>query len=202
MYYQVGMMGARGLKGSFVVQPRADARKKETTEDLLMQISDNWQEPEGCLTYDGVRSKPLCPPVQKVTFDGMWGDGSKLYPYAEYKVKHGSCYRVRMVGLMSQVQRLNVSIEGHVLTLLAVDGTEVVPQDVSSVVLHAGERYDFKLCASQGRGGRKSKDFAIVAEAPELCSPSFLQRMEHPAPETCRFEARLKYTGILASTVH
>jgi FtsP/CotA-like multicopper oxidase with cupredoxin domain len=40
-----------------------------------------------------------------------------------------------------------------------------------------------------------------VAEAPELCSPSFLQRTEHPAPETCRFEARLKYKGLLASTV-
>merc|ERR1711881_626359 len=80
-------------------------------------------------------------------------------------------------------------------------GTEVVPQDVSSVVLHAGERYDFKLCASQQRQGLKFKDFAIVAEAPELCSPSFLQRTEHPAPETCRFEARLKYKGLLASTL-
>jgi FtsP/CotA-like multicopper oxidase with cupredoxin domain len=79
-----------------------------------------------------------------------------------------------------------------------VDGTEVVPQEVSSVVLHAGERYDFKLCASQGRS-LKGKDFAIVAEAPELCSPSFLQRTGHPAPETCRFEARLKYDGLLSS---
>jgi FtsP/CotA-like multicopper oxidase with cupredoxin domain len=196
MYYQAGLMGARGLKGTLVVQPKADSRLAETTDDMLMQISDNWQQPAVCLTYDGVRSKPLCPPVQKVTFDGMWGDGGKLYPYAEYEVKHGVCYRLRMVGLMSQVQRLNVSIESHVLTLLAVDGTEVVPQDVSSVVLHAGERYDFKLCADQGRSG----EFAIVAEAPELCSPGFLQRTGHPAPETCRFEARLKYTGLFSST--
>jgi len=114
-------------------------------------------------------------------------------------VKHGACYRVRMVGLMSQVQSLNVSIESHVLTLLAVDGTEVVPRDISSVVLHAGERYDLKLCANQGRG-LQSKDFAIVAEAAELCSPSFLDRTGHPAPETCRFEARLKYSGFLPSS--
>lgn len=195
MYYQVGMMGARGLKGAFVVQPKADARSAETAEDFLMQISDTWQEPEVCLTYDGVRSKPVCPPVQKVTFDGMWGDGSKLYPFAEYNVKHGTCYRLRMVGLMSQVQRLNVSVEGHVLTLLAVDGTDVTPHDVSSVVLHAGERYDFKLCATERRG-----DFAIVAEAEELCSERFLQRTGQPAPDTCRFEARLKYKGLFSSS--
>lgn len=164
-----------------------------------MQISDNWHQPEVCLTYDGVENKPLCPPVQKVTFDGMWGDGSKVYPFPEYTVKHGECYRLRLVGLMSQVQRLNVTIHDHTMTLLAVDGTEVVPQDVSSVVVHAGERYDLKLCATQSRLSN-GKEFSITAEAPELCDETYLQRTGQPAPDTCRFEARLKYAGFLAGS--
>jgi len=58
--------------------------------------------------------------------------------------------------------------------------------------LHAGERYDFKLCADQG-GSLSSKTFKIVAEAPELCEPDFLQRNGFPTPESCRFEAILRY---------
>lgn len=100
---------------------------------------------------------------------------------------------------MSQVQRLNVTIQDHTMTLLAVDGTEVVSQDVSSVVLHAGERYDLKLCASQSRL-TTGKEFAIMAEAPELCDETYLHRTGQPAPDTCRFEARLKYAGILAAS--
>merc|ERR1711881_490334 len=145
-YGATGLHGARGLKGAFIVKPKTETRSSLYHEEMLMQIADNWREPEVCLTYDGVSQKPLCPPIDKVTFDGMWGDGSKIHPFPSYTVDAGKCYRLRMVGLMSQVQRLNVSIEGHSLTLLAVDGTEVEPVDVSSIALHAGERYDFKFC--------------------------------------------------------
>merc|ERR1711998_549567 len=82
---------------------------------------------------------------------------------------------------MSQVQRLQFTIEGHTLTLLAVDGTEVTPMDVASISLQAGERYDFRLCADQKRFPWSNGDFSIIAEA----------------PETCTFEAKLKYKGIL-----
>lgn len=140
----------------------------------------------------------MCPPIDKVTFDGVWGDGSKYYPLPKYNVVAGKCYRVRMVGLMSQVSRLNVSIEGHSFTLLAVDGTDVKPLDVSSVALHAGERYDFQLCATQGhRLSLRGREFVIAAEAPELCEAEYLRRVRQPAPKTCRFQALLNYDGLL-----
>merc|ERR1712176_773639 len=99
----------------------------------------------------------------------------------------------------SQVQRLNISIEKHSMTLLAVDGTDVQPLEVSSVALHAGERYGFVLCANQvHKLHLRTKKFKIVAEAPELCDPDFLAKSGfRSTPETCRFEAMLTYKGLL-----
>lgn len=197
IYGALGVQGAQGLKGSFIVKPKHDLRSHLGLEDLLMQISDQWREPDVCLTYNGDKKQKPCPPVDKVTFDGMWGESdNKYYPLPEYKVKAGKCYRLRMVGLMSQVQRLNVSIESHKLTLLAVDGTEVQEVEVSSIALHAGERYDFKLCADQASPWKRHKStFKITAHAMELCDAEFLRKNGFPAPESCQFEASLKYEG-------
>jgi iron transport multicopper oxidase len=101
---------------------------------------------------------------------------------------------MRIIGLMSQVPYLKVSIAGHDLTLLAVDGTEVSEVDVSSIVLHAGERYDFKLCANQKKGA-----YAITAEAPEFCDAEYLKRTGAPKPESCTFQAFLQYHNVLGS---
>jgi len=193
-----GLMGARGLKGTLIVHPKVDTRKDLYSEELLMQISDAWQRPDVCLTYDDVLSKPVCSPVDKVTFDGVWGDGSKHYPFPRYNVKPGKCYRLRMVGLMSQVSGLNISIESHKLKLLSVNGVDVNPLDVSSVMLYAGERYDFQLCATESHGfNLREKDFAITAEAPGLCDKQYLERTQQSAPHTCTFRAVLAYKGLL-----
>jgi hypothetical protein len=95
---------------------------------------------------------------------------------------------VRMIGLMSQVPHFKMSIAGHDLTLLAVDGTEVSEVDLSSIKLHGGERYDFRLCATQPRGA-----YLISAEAHELCEASYLVRTGEPRPVSCHFKAFLQY---------
>jgi iron transport multicopper oxidase len=100
---------------------------------------------------------------------------------------------------MKQVQLLQFSIESHKKSLLSVDGTDVTPLEVSSVSLHAGERYDFQLCANQG-GFFRNGDFNILAEAPELCESEYLERTGHKAPESCSFQAKLHYQGILAGS--
>merc|ERR1719401_1539403 len=160
-------MGARGLKGAFVVRPKTDTRAHLYSEDILMQISDAWHEPESCLVQDGEQGNPRCAPIDKATFDGMYGDGSKYYPYPTYEVEEGKCYRVRMLGMMAQVPHFKMSIAGHDLTLLAVDGVEVQTVDVSSINMHAGERYDLRLCANQKKGA-----YDIKADAADLCDPA------------------------------
>mmetsp|Transcript_39996 Transcript_39996/g.84538 ORF Transcript_39996/g.84538 Transcript_39996/m.84538 type:complete len:1210 (+) Transcript_39996:40-3669(+) len=185
-----GLMAAKGLKGALIIHPTTDPRANMYDSEFLMQISDSWHEPEACFIHDGEAGNPLCPPVDRVTFDGMFGDGSKYYPYPRYEVEHGKCYRVRMLGLMNQVNRVNVSIAGHDMKLLAVDGTEVEPVDVSSIIVHAGERFDFQLCAKEKLG-----NYLITAEASHLCDAQFLASINAPAPETCVFHAFLHYDG-------
>jgi len=187
---------ARGLKGALIVRPKTDTRADLYDGEIIMQIADSWREPEICLAYNHMDNEGPhnCPPVDKVTFDGEWGDGTKYTPLPVYKVDSGKCYRLRVLAQFSQVQRLQFSIEGHSLSLLAVDGTDVSPLEVSSVALHAGERYDFKLCADQKKVFGK-KDFTILAEAPELCESEYLSRTGHKAPESCSFEAKLEYKG-------
>jgi FtsP/CotA-like multicopper oxidase with cupredoxin domain len=191
---------ARGLKGALIVRPKTDTRADLYDEEIVMQIADTWREPEVCLMYNYMDNEKVphnCPPVDKVTFDGQWGDGGKYTPLPVYEVKAGKCYRLRVLAQMTQVQRLQFSIEGHSLSLLAVDGTDVTPLEVSSVSLHAGERYDFQLCANQG-GLFRNGDFTILAEAPELCEAEYLERTGHKAPETCSFQATLQYKGLFA----
>jgi iron transport multicopper oxidase len=188
------IVGARGLKGALIVRPRTEPRAHLYDEEMTMHISDSWQTPDVCLGYDGVNQLPLCPPVERITFDGMWGDGSIEYPLPVYKVKRDSCSRMRIIGAMSQVGRLILTIEGHTFKLLAVDGADVVPVELSSLALHAGERYDVLLCADQKRALGKRR-FEITASAGELCDPVFLARGGFPAPETCFFRAVLEHVG-------
>jgi len=75
---------------------------------------------------------------------------------------------------------------------------DVEPLEVSSVALHAGERYDFQFCATGSRRWSfQSKEFKIIAEAPELCDGAYLKRSGQPAPETCRFQAMLRYKALI-----
>jgi iron transport multicopper oxidase len=189
------LLGARGLKGALIVKPRVDTRAHMYAADLLMQISDAWNEPEACLVSAGEHGNPKCAPIDKATFDGMYGDGSKIYPYPSYTVEEGKCYRVRMIGLMSQVSNFKMSIAGHDLKLLAVDGTEVSETDFSSIKLHAGERYDFQLCANQRKGS-----YVISADASEFCEASYLERTGQPRPASCNFRAFLQYKNIFGKS--
>ena len=63
---QVGLVGARGLKGLFVVRPTADTRETLYDEEIVMQISDVWLEPEVCLVHDGgFLQNPMSLPIDR-----------------------------------------------------------------------------------------------------------------------------------------
>merc|ERR1719253_2432408 len=95
---------------------------------------------------------------------------------------------------MSQVPHFNMTIAGHELTLLAVDGVDVQEVNISSINLHAGERYDFRLCANQKRGSYK-----ITAEALDFCDPAYLTRTGQPMPlDKCQFFAFLHYKALFS----
>ena len=61
-----------------------------------------------------------------------------------FTVSPGKQYRFRLVGAQFTFA-YRVSIAGHKLNVIAVDGTLVKPVEVDFIIIHAGERYDFLL---------------------------------------------------------
>ena len=61
----------------------------------------------------------------------------------------GNTYRFRLIG--GQIQFLfRFSIDSHLLTVIATDGNFIEPiHNVSYIIIHSGERYDFLLKANQ-----------------------------------------------------
>ena len=63
---QVGLVGAWGLKRLFMVRPTTDTRETLYDEEMVMQISDPWHEPEVCLVHDGgFLQNPMRPPIDR-----------------------------------------------------------------------------------------------------------------------------------------
>ena len=68
---------------------------------------------------------------------------------SEFIVKSGETYRFRLVGAQAHFL-MRFSIDGHKLTVISTDGYFIEPiSNVSYIIIHSGERYDFLLTANQ-----------------------------------------------------
>jgi hypothetical protein len=56
-------------------------------------------------------------------------------------VESGKRFRLRLVGGLCAVCGVEFSIEGHIMTLIATDGTPVNPVTIRSVVIFSGTNY-------------------------------------------------------------
>ena len=92
------------------------------------------QQPEVCLKAEGAQpGNPVCSEIDKATWNGQWGDGSEEDPRPLVMVEAGKCYRLRFIGMMGQTQNFLISLAGHAVTIIAVDGKDVQPFNVTQV---------------------------------------------------------------------
>lgn len=71
---------------------------------------------------------------------------NKLYtPRALFTVEYGKRYRFRLINAGILYCPIEFSIDKHNLTIIASDGEYVEPYEVESLIIYAGERYDFIL---------------------------------------------------------
>lgn len=73
-------------------------------------------------------------------------------PLEIYEVMHGRTYRFRMINAGFLNCPVEVSIDHHNLTVIATDGWYFEPITVATIVVYAGERFDFVVNASQSVG--------------------------------------------------
>lgn len=93
--------------------------------------------------------------------------------------------------MMGQAQNFQISIAGHNMTLIAVDGADVEPVVLSSFNLHAGERADIVVCANQKPGNYLLQGVYDLA--------TFLEKA--PAPHMPKVDSS-KYWGFLHYAGH
>ncbi len=144
---------SQGIKGPFVIKKRQDPYKKTYDEDLVVSVSDEWREPNICLRLEGAMpGNDVCADVRHVSYNGQYGDGSAAYPYPLIEVEQNKCYRMRYIFMGVNTENLVISMAGHNMTLIAKDGGDLEPLQVTSFNMHLGERYDVIVCADQEPG--------------------------------------------------
>lgn len=70
-------------------------------------------------------------------------------PRAVFSVEKGKRYRFRMINAGILYCPIEFSVDNHNLTVIATDGNNIEPYEVQSLIIMAGERYDFVLHAYQ-----------------------------------------------------
>jgi FtsP/CotA-like multicopper oxidase with cupredoxin domain len=73
-------------------------------------------------------------------------------PRAFFSVKKGSSYRFRLINAGVLFCPIQISIDGHKLKIISVDGKPIEPEIVDAIVLQSTERVDFVLDAYHQSG--------------------------------------------------
>ena len=86
-----------------------------------------------------------------------------MAPLTWYNVTKGESYRFRVIGV-GTIYPLRISVDDHMIKVIASDGYDIEPILVESFIINPGERYDFLLKADQPRG-----NYWVRAVSMEVC---------------------------------
>lgn len=195
-----GMQSAKGLRGPIIVkkQPAEDPvlQKFHYDEDKLVVLSDEWQNPDVCLKLEGAMpGNDVCSDIEHASVNGVVATGNlqkyeKAYPYPLINVEEGKCYRMRFIAMMSNAENYIVTLAGHNMTLVSLDGVDVEPIMITTLNMHIGERADVIVCANQKPGYYPMElkyDYACTLTPGHFIPPGF------HAVSSCMFYAFLHY---------
>jgi multicopper oxidase len=87
-------------------------------------------------------------PFESALFNGLGRFAGTQAPLASIQVKPGETLRLRLIN-GSSTYAFRFQIDGHPLTVIAVDGSPIVPVKVDNLTFSPGERYDVLLTADQ-----------------------------------------------------
>eukprot|EP00948_MAST-09A_sp_MAST-9A-sp1_P003468 g3468.t1 len=191
-----GMQSAKGLRGPFIVKKREDPHEHEYDEEKVVVLADEWQNPDVCLKLEGAMAgNDVCSDIDYASVNGQVATGDlqkydSKYPYPLIDVEKGKCYRLRFIMMASNAENYIVRLAGHNMTLIALDGVDVDPIQITDLNMHIGERADVIMCADQEPGYYPMElmyDYACTLTPGHFIPPGF-----HPV-SSCRFYAFLHY---------
>ncbi|KAL8625054.1 hypothetical protein ACOMHN_012063 [Nucella lapillus] len=160
----LGLQRADGLFGHFVIRQTSarEVHAGEYDEDLpehAMVVND-WMVEMVAARFAHKHhgrgdNKPRAILVNgKGSLDPVINEaGEKAFtPHEVFTVQANRTYRFRAVSNGILNCPIRISIDNHVIKIIATDGTPVEPFEVDSLNLFAGERFDFVLTASRQVG--------------------------------------------------
>ncbi|KAF8076150.1 multicopper oxidase-domain-containing protein [Lyophyllum atratum] len=136
-----------GLRGAFVVYDLFDPHRLRydiDDDDTVITLADWYHTP--------APSAGLVPTPDATLINGKGRyAGGPTVPLAVIRVIKGLRYRFRLVSTSCDPNYV-FSIDGHIMTIIEVDGINVQPLEVDSIRIFAGQRYSFVLKANQPIG--------------------------------------------------
>ncbi|KAI9509110.1 laccase [Russula earlei] len=126
-----------GLRGPFIIYDPEDPQQ------YLYDVDDDWYH------YLSVNSPPI-PMFSSVLINGKgrYPGGPSEPPLAVVNVQQGTRYRFRLVSISCDPS-FTFSIDGHQMTVIEVEGNNVQPLLIDSLVIFAGQRYSVVINADQ-----------------------------------------------------
>ena len=164
-----GMDIADGMAGPIIIHPKSP-EPFEYDEDVVIFLQDFWlttgeQQQVGLLSKPslwvgepqsilmggkGLASK--CYATSEETIGCIEGCGEDLFEQLMVvRVVKGKVYRLRFIQA-SSVEAYNIAVKSHNLTIVEVEGTNIIPVDCDSFNIGAGQRFSALLTADQEPG--------------------------------------------------
>ncbi|KIK91567.1 laccase [Paxillus rubicundulus Ve08.2h10] len=136
-----------GLRGPLVIYDPADPLAymyDVDDENTVITLSDWYHTPSPQLAaiFGNVLSDSTL-----INGRGRY-PGGPLQPLTVIDVTPGLRYRLRVLGLACDLT-YNFTIDGHRMTIIEVEGNEVLPVEVDSIPIFAGQRYSVVITANQ-----------------------------------------------------
>ncbi|KAH9953170.1 laccase [Russula dissimulans] len=137
-----------GLRGPLIVYDPQDPQQylyDVDNDDTVITLAD-WYH------YLSTEAPPI-PDFNSslINGKGRFPGGPSDVPLAIVNVKHGTRYRFRVVSISCDPS-FTFSIDSHQMTVIEVDGNNVQPLVIDSLVIFAGQRYSVVVNANQPVG--------------------------------------------------
>ncbi|XP_042889082.1 laccase-like [Penaeus japonicus] len=154
-----GLHRAEGIFGAFVVRQPEDtlhaAYEIDSAQHVL--VMHDWMHTSAMDKFLGRHHSVLDDYARAILVNGKGRNSAAKFegveavktPLEVVRVTPGLRHRVRLVSATSLNCPIVVSVDGHRLTVIATDGSEVIPHAADSLVIYSGERFDVVLEADQ-----------------------------------------------------
>ena len=153
----IGTQRTKGLFGALIIREKSTEHLKEhimtingwnhlwdSDTDRLARVYLNRNLQEGSVSLDGTRYSRQWLTSALINGKGRYynslGDHNGA-PLTVFSVEPNQQYRFRIIGTGSQFP-FQISIDSHILKVVASDGFDFTPVFVDAIIVNPGERYD------------------------------------------------------------